>query len=290
MNKIVMIAALAGSATVAMAQTNYGGLLTDGDARFRFGTTTAGSAGLPTVATSTSNVSTDFFINSGGTSVGGADLTFSSIWGYGTMGRTREFQFANATSRSVSGNTGTWGWTNFVSGLNASLTSTIWDNALGANTAQVRNVMTFTNTTGADIELDLFWAVDNDVNGLSNTVDALALIDGHRVLVQRNNLYSATMIGFEADGSSNGAFTTVNGEITDAALDNFIPDRNPGGQAVSGDYAIAMQWRIVIPAGGSMSVRGDLIGQFGSATFVPTPGSAALLGMGMLAAGRRRRA
>lgn len=301
MKKIVLLAAIAGSATAAFAQ-NQGVLLTDGDAVFRLGTTTTTSVGnaFPTTNTSSGRVSIDFRLT-GGPATSGVDSAWDHNWyvGIGTS-RTREFGlggvFANF-SRTVTANTVTYSVTNAfgVAGLNAVASYTLWDT--GAGMAQIMNTLTLTNTTGAAISnLDIFYSVDHDIGGSAggDTFDALAMFGNDRVLVQRDATaaggpWAMALIGFGAQASGAGGFSALNTQLTDTTADfTTLADLGSAGNAVTGDYAQFVQWRLDLGAGASATVRADILGGNGGA-FVPTPGSAALLALGGLAASRRRR-
>lgn len=84
--------------SAALAQ-NSGVVLTDGDAVFRFGTTSATSL-FPTSATSSSRISFDHRINGGAT---GVDNGVDMQWYLGLDGRAREFTLSGYSSRTTVG-------------------------------------------------------------------------------------------------------------------------------------------------------------------------------------------
>ncbi|HYD00663.1 MAG TPA: hypothetical protein VEB22_05500 [Phycisphaerales bacterium] len=302
MKKIVLLAAVAGTATVAMAQ-NQGHLLTDGDAVFRFGTaaTTATGNAFPTNNTSTGRVSIDFRLT-GGPATTGVDSGFDHNWyvGLGT-GRTREFGMGGVMAnfaRVTTTNSVTYSITNAfgVAGLNAVASYTLWDS--GAGMAQVINSLTLTNTTGADLaNLDIFYSVDHDIGGTAagDTFDPLSIVGNDRVLIQRDNAaaggpWAMALIGFGANASGAGGFSALNTQLTDGSPDFVaLADLGSAGNATPGDYAQFVQWRVNLAAGASASFRADILGA-NNGGVVPAPASAALLGIATLAASRRRRA
>lgn len=279
--------------SIAMAQNN-GFQLTDGDAVFRLGTTSTGSA-LSTAATG-ATYSADFRV-AGGTS--GTDLTFGTSWFYRAGGMTRENGLSNANVRVLTGtNKAELTFNNLggTSGLMATVGWILTDT--GANTARVVSYMFVTNNGPAAVSLDLFHHYDHDIAGSAgDTVDPLVVDPAYRQLTQRDTAavggpWSAKLRGYGANGSGNGGFSAISTQLTDTSIDNFIPDLNPGGQGTGGDYAYLMQWRYgVVNPGESVLAWAVLGGGNAGAEddAVPTPGTLALLGLSGLAMARRRR-
>lgn len=295
MKKIVLLAALAGTASAALAQ-NTGTLLTDGDARFQVGSPASATAGIPSSNTTTGGLTSAAFVIGGGTA--GTDNTYQ-VWWWGRLQTTatnvRENTFFGASSRTTTANSVSYAFPTAagVAGVSAVMTYTLWDNAFGVDTAQMMSTLTLTNNTGADVSMDYFFHVDNDIPSLSaNTLDPLVVGSNYRQATQRGGTGLTTaisLVGFNANGAGLGTFSGINSQLTDSSTDNFIPDFGAAGATAPADYAYLMQWRVTIPAGGSVTLRADLLGSLNNAAFVPTPGSAALLGIGALAAARRRR-
>lgn len=297
MKKVLAVLAFAGLATTAMAQ-NTGVNLTDGDALFRFGSTTT-TVLFPTTATSSTRISIDHRTNTV-TTTNSADLGFDMMWyaGNGTA-RTRELTLTGYTSRTViSPNSVRYAFSNAfgIAGLSATVTATLTDNAYGPNTSRLYTSLVLVNNGTAPItDLDTFFSIDNDIGGSTGDSFLPLQVQGSdRVLVQQDlttaggPLFSA-LIGHGAVGSGAGSFSALNTQFTDAGADfTTIADLGAAGNLVTGDYAQMVQWRNTLGVGQQMSFEADVIGSIG--TFIPTPGSLALLGLGGLAASRRRRA
>ncbi len=296
MKKVLAVLAFAGLATTAMAQ-NTGVNLTDGDAFFRFGSTTT-TVLFPTTATSSTRLSIDHFVNAG---TSGTDLAFDMMWyaGVGTS-RTRELTLTGYTSRSVSGsNSVTYTFANAfgISGLSATVTATLTDNAYGANTSRLYTSLVLVNNGAAPItDLDTFFSIDNDIGGSTGDIYLpLQVLGSDRVLVQRDAAVgtggtNSALIGHGAVASGAGGFSALNTQLTDTGPDfTTLADLNSAGTVTTGDYAQFVQWRNTLGVGQQMSFEADVIGSIGSAV-IPTPGSLALLGLGGFAAARRRRA
>ena len=289
-------AAVLSIGTAAMAQ-NTGVLLTDGDAQFRFGSLTSTTL-FPTSNTSSSRLSIDHRINGG---AGGIDHGFDMQWYLGIEGRTREWTLSGFTSRTTVGtNQVTYSFSNAfgVVGLGASVTATLIDGAFGANTSQVVTFLTLTNNSSAALNnFDAFFSVDNDIGATfgNDTFAALAFDNGNRVIVQSDAIaaggpYHSTLFGYGADASGAGSFSALNTHVTDTGADfTTLADLGSAGNTTVGDYAQMMQWRRSLGVGESVTLRADIVGSIGATAVIPAPGALALLGLGGLVAGRRRR-
>lgn len=298
MARMNALAALAGLAlgSAAMAQ-NTGVLLTDGDAVFRFGSTTT-TALFPSVATSSSRVSIDNRINGGAT---GTDHGFDMQWYVGVSGRAREFTMTGFTSRTVTGtNEVAYSFSNAfgISGLSAVVSARLTDNAFGPNTSSTMMSLTLTNNTASVISnLDIFYSIDNDIGASAggDTFAPLALDNGHRVLVQSDltasgGPFHSAVYGYNADASGAGGFSALNTQLTDTGPDfTTLADLNAAGNSTGADYAQMMQWRRSLQVGQSLTFRANVVASIGATAVIPAPGALAVLGMGGLLLGRRRR-
>lgn len=296
-----ILSAMACTAALSLASTafaqNTGVLLTDGDAQFRFGSVTSTTL-FPSVNTSSSRLSIDHRINGGAT---GVDHGFDMQWYLGIEGRTREWTLSGFTSRTTVGtNQVTYNFSNAfgVTGLTASVTATLIDAAFGANTSQVVTLLTITNNTSAALNnFDAFFSVDNDMAATfgNDTFAPLAFDNGNRVLVQSDAVaaggpFHSTLYGYGADASGAGSFSALNTQLTDTGADfTTLADLGSAGNTTVGDYAQMMQWRRSLGVGESVTLRADIVGSIGATAVIPTPGALALLGLGGLVAGRRRR-
>jgi hypothetical protein len=307
MNKLILITAVAGTlASAAMAQTtasNVGTRLTDGTAVFEPIGTTTGS--IPTTTEpGASSVASNFRIN-GGTS--GSDNFFTNWWWYrvNTAGSasTRELavrQTAGTASRTVTGAN----QVSYTIVTTASFTFTLsWTlNQTDANTAVVNYSCTVTNTSGAAQDVSLFNYVDyflanadaGDRLDHYYTPGGQDAVGGHgdrliNISDSSNAGWGLSQRGLGSDGLIVGTFGGVGGQIADTSIDNFTDSNSgaPVNPAAGTDISGIIQWNFTgIAAGGSATASASVIAW----SAVPTPGSAALLGAGMLASFRRRRA
>jgi hypothetical protein len=290
------ITAVLSLGSAALAQ-NSGVVLTDGDAVFRFGSTSATSL-FPTSATSISRVSIDHRINGGAT---GIDNGFDMQWYIGLEGRTREFTLSGFTSRTTIGtNQVTYNFANAfgIAGLQASVSATLIDAAFGANTSHVVTMLTLTNGSAAALNnFDAFFSLDNDLGGTggNDAFSALAFDNGNRVLTQSDTLaaggpFHSVLFGYGADASGAGSFSALNGQLTDSGADfTTLADLGSAGTTTLADYAQMMQWRRSLGVGESVALRADIVASIGATAVIPAPGALALLGLGGLLVNRRRR-
>lgn len=292
MKKIVMLAAIAGTASAALAQ-NTGAWLTDGGTAFGFGGTNAATANAAALPTSSTGANPTMNFNVPGST---ARNFFTGDWYYRVDGDTRERNPNSATGRTLFGtNTVVYDHGNLVAGgtTNTPISGTAYRvqysvMSTGAASGALNTFFTVFNNTQSEMTINLFFAVDIDLAG-SFGGDAYAALNtsgGNRAWTVSDGAWGALFRGIGASGAGVGGFSAINGQMTDANVDNFIPDLNAGGVAAA-DNAAVMQWRIVIPAGGSYTAEAHV--DVGNGV-VPTPGAAALLGLGGLAAARRRRA
>lgn len=290
------ITAVLSLGSAALAQ-NSGVVLTDGDAVFRFGSTSATSL-FPTSATSISRVSIDHRINGGAT---GIDNGFDMQWYIGLEGRTREFTLSGFTSRTTIGtNQVTYNFANAfgIAGLQASVSATLIDAAFGADTSHVITMLTLTNGSAAALNnFDAFFSLDNDLGGTggNDAFSALAFENGNRVITQSDTLaaggaFHSVLFGFGADASGAGSFSALNGQLSDSGADfTTLADLGEAGTTALADYAQMMQWRRSLGVGESVTLRADIVASIGATAVIPAPGALALLGLGGLLVNRRRR-
>lgn len=298
MNKIVVMAALAGAmvSTAAMAQ-NTGARLTDGSAIFDL--TSGGTGNLPTVSTSSAaNVTMNFQLD-GAPGATGTRQIFTGGWAYRVAGDTRERSLFSAASRTLTGtNQVDYTFGSVVSGgtapvaiagVTAAMQFIV--NDTGADSALLTSRLRINNNSNSDLSIDLFNTFDIDLAGTfpGDAYAPLSTSGGNRTWTLTDGTWTGIFQGTGAHGAGVGGFSAINGQMTDTTVDNFIPDLNAGGIAAA-DNAAVMQWRVIIPAGGSFTAESFLgIGRNGVTPVIPAPGAAALLAVGGLMAARRRR-
>lgn len=301
---VIGILAVAGLASSALAQ-NTGAALTDGNAFYDV--TSTGAAGtIPTTAEPTGTsvqVQANFRMGPTNTS---QDQLYANWWWYRVNGvSTRELAIRQTTGTAVKSSSGP----NHVhyditpaAGLLFGLDFTLTDqDGAGTNAANIFMNVTVTNTTGASADISLFNMADLFLFG-ADAGDRLrtATVDGNgnrSLLVSDSTVAAAaaTMMftGYGAAGYGIGTFSGISGQISDTGIDNFA-DLNSGAPiepAAGADISAIMQFNLgVIPNGGSASASAAIaVNLNGTAQTIPAPGALALLGLGGLVAGRRRR-
>ncbi len=297
MKRILGLIAVAGMfATAAQAQVNSF-VLNDGLFRYSVGTTNGGA----TARTGTGGGSgANFGLASGlptATTVTG-DYLFQNHFWYRSAGDTREFALSNMTFSTALGGNSIFtryvepiGGSSTVGTLNFELTYTL--NQITPTTAALTINWSIVNNSNSTQPVSFFSYADSDIGSAGN--DSGSYASGSGVNVYRND---------DVVSPGNGSFFTMaadlrvndnwnigpfsgtgspRGLLTDSALNNLTNIDTVLGAA---DNAGAMQWQdLSIGAGGTVGGRIT----FGYNYVVPTPGAAALLGLGGLVALRRRR-
>lgn len=289
----VALVAIAGSAASAQ---NVGARLFDGPAVLDY--TTGGTGFLPTTSNgSGGNVPMNFQV--GG--VPGDPLqrqVFSGNWFYRVQGDSRERHFANAGTQTFSGaNEVEWTFPQVftggpspfpVSDVTADMGFQV--NSTGANTAYFYTWACIYNSGSAPIDVDMFFAVDIDLDatGAGDVYDPL-IVTGDRKWRLTDGSTTGVMFGPGADGAGMDGFGAIMGSMTDAGLDDYIPDVNPWGGPGS-DLAGIMQWRETIHPGTKVCFPCYVgIGLNGEEPIVPAPGAPLIVGAGLLTGAMRRR-
>lgn len=301
------------AAPLALGQSTVGARLTDGDAVLDVGNATPTSA-IPSTPTLTAVPSGNFRV-AGGT--GGADNSFSNWWWYRIAGDTRERAFHAGTlgtgvTRTLTGTNQvdylfpnmTNNGTSVFAGLSSNMTWVLSDT--GTDSANVYSRLAVTNTSASPVEIDLFFHHDIFLGGqdAGDIIDPFVYDSSSRMINTRDVTTTTTptwfhqLRGFDAAGAGAGGFSAFNATMTNALVDNWIPDVNPGGLAAA-DQAQGMQWRFTIAPGATLTahaamcaVRAIPIANNGAGSVAcvatPEPASLVLLALGGLLSLRRR--
>ncbi len=217
------------------------------------------------------------------TGAGPADMAFESWWFYRVSGGSVESPFANPDIELYDGSLGQLGWNDPTgSGLfSASLSFEVFDSGAGGNLFQNMRIY---NTSASNLTIDVFHYSDLDVNGTGGSDRAsLGTNAGGIQINQSEGTQTAPIIGYGANAYRVSQFAQILADLTDNGVDNFS---NTGLPLNNQDVTVGFQWSVTIAAG---SYR-DFMTQFGSnapllaqtVTVVPEPGTAALLGLGLL--------
>lgn len=288
----------AGLASVAGAQTIGSFVLNDGLFRYSETTQTGGSG-----RTGTGNGSANFGLASGTGSTVTNDYLFQNWWWYRSAGDTREFALSNqAQGLQLSPNSAYLRYDEPIGGsstngtLSFDFTYTL--NQISATQAAVTINWNITNNSNVEQTMSFFAYTDSDMAFSSFSDDNGSYIPGAGINTYRNDnsvtdtslfytmsadlrLNDQWRIGPYSTSASNTA-SPLALLAANTAIDNL---GNVDTAAGAADNSAAMQWNLVIPAGGSLGGRVTK----GYNYVVPAPGTAALLGLGGLLAARRRR-
>lgn len=139
--------------------------------------------------------------------------------------------------------------------------------------------------------IDLFHYSDLDLASSfgGDRASLVANPDGLEISVT-DGVNFAPFIGYGADAYQISAYSTVLRDLTDNNLDDLS---NTGSGFGPGDFTAAFQWSVTIGVGQSV----DFLTQFGSDTPlappstspIPEPGTALLVGLGLLTLAARER-
>lgn len=151
-----------------------------------------------------------------------------------------------------------------------------------SNRADISEQIRITNLTNSTLPISFFQYSDFDLGGTVN--DDFVGILGPNVVQQSDfssGLHiSETVVTPPANNWEVSVFPTTINKLDDALSDNL---NGVGGPLVgAADYTWAFQWNVNIPARRNFLISKDK-------QITPAPGAIALLGLGGLAVGRRRR-
>lgn len=270
MNRFVHLSAIALLAAAGTAFGQAGGTIISGNTSLTIGA-------APTSPTATAEPSANFIT----TGAGGTDHVFGNWWWYRLAGDNREFALNSSGGGATSSFAGSIGtMTQFYPSFRADITWEVQDT--GSQFGYFTSTVAITNTTGSPITIDLFHYLDADFNGTAATDSASLVAPG---LIRITDSAAPTIYGeysaVNADNYQVGAFSTVRQLLTNTTVNNFNNSGLPFGPA---DFTGGFQWSgITISPGSTRAVTVSF-------AVVPAPASIALLGLGGLIAGRRRRA
>lgn len=276
---VTMVASMA-MAAGALAQVGTGVTLTAGTLTFK-------QADWPTTnnvaATGFNITSSDRFrisdLGASGSNHMGANMWFYRIG----SGLIKANNFNNATLITSTANSASWSFA-LPSSISAVLSQSV--SQAVAQTGQLDQTMVLTNNGALDATIQIFNfakyhafvpasnAVAGNAGLLQGKFTPSAL--GYEVTTA---LTSATSTRFQIDPSSTGS-----GVLNSLVSTNLYNLNNSiSGNASSQNPMGALQWQnLFIPAGGSVTIASTF-------SVTPAPGAIALLGLGGLVAGRRRR-
>lgn len=263
MKSFAGIVALAGLASVSLAQVGSGGTITDGDTSFTLADYTGNGTG--------NGPNADFSVD---TSASNTDHMYQAWWWFRVAGDSRETTFSGATSWSWVGNVGrlTYNYPQFRAVIQYVVTGV--EPGLGF----VTQTCTIFNTTNQPLTIDLFNYQDLDMAETSS--DDSANQSGANVM----SVVDGGGTGWRAEYEGTNAFQVSSfanllNILTDANADNLNGTGLPFGP---GDWTGGYQWSFTLMPLSAATASATV-------TIIPAPGALALMGLGGLVAGRRRR-
>lgn len=231
------------------------------------------------------------FRNAGGSNGGTAGKGLSGTAG-GLSTYTQTF--------TAGSNTGRIDWADVFetsrSRIDASITYTLTDGG-SPNAALVKADAKFTNRAATTETYDFFNLVDSQILGVGNgTNDAVAAsVSGSASILTfsdtvNSSNYALNFIGMGVTNWEANSSTNINTKVFSGAGNTPTSLIGVGGSTAgvvvgTGDLFGGFQWRVTLAPGASVTLTSYI-----GVNSVPAPGAVALLGLGGLVAGRRRRA
>lgn len=255
-----------------------------------------------TIRTGTGGGTANFGLTGTNTGVGSTaivastDYLFQNWWWYRSAGDTREFALSNQTfATQLTAGSAFLRYVEPIGGnatangtLTFELTYTL--NQITPTQAAVTINWSITNNAQTRQELSFFSYSDSDIGSSTSTNSAqyLNAAGVNYFYNQESTTLNSRFFTVGADLRTNDSWQMGDGfasgrfGLTNATVTNLANIINP----FVGDFAGAFQWNLAIDAGQTIGGRVTK----GYNYTVPTPGALALLGIGGLVAGRRRRA
>ncbi len=241
--------------------------------------------GFPTdFATSNNNT-----VNANLTGAASGDQLFETWWFFRVSGDTRETAFGNPDAERYDLNGGSAGRLDWNDPGGAGLFSShlgfeVIETAPGQG-AVFQN-MYVTNTSGADLDIDLFHYIDLDLSGSwgDDQASLVANPDGIEMSIF-DGTSTAPLIGYGANAFQVTTYSSLRQALTNTSVTNLDNSGLSFGGPSGADFTGAFQWTVTIGAGDTMS----FLTQFGSNTAlldptmsaVPEPGPSLLMALGL---------
>ncbi len=311
-----------GPATVAAAAGSAlaGGVINHGNASLQIGASSSLAGGVFNAPNGEGNLQLDGGPGSAATLFTG-DQVQKNIWWYrpgnavgGTIG-SRIMSSLNTPTQTYSGDTATIAYTNFFQNVafpNSDITFTIKLTDLpGTNTARFDTYVSIRNRGTSVLNMQLFHQLNANLqnssgtNGVSNDLASFVGGDPTNQLFAdsgTSNNEGRTM-AFQGFGASRGA----NGQNRSTGMNAYFPTSSSSAGPITQlnntsngatnlntpsafGVAGALQFSLSIAPGATAYIHSAAAWGINGADAIPTPGAAGLLGLGGLAALRRRRA
>jgi hypothetical protein len=238
------------------------------------------------------NTSSGDTVDTSFTGAATGNQTYESWWFFRVSGDVQETAFGTPDIEIYSGAVGNLDWADPTgAGLfSATLGFEVIDN--GTDSGNLFQGLSITNSSGADLTIDIFHYSDLEVGGGSGGDSAVLGAGASGIVIDvADGPDSAPIVGYGADAywvTTWGGRRSVLNNLTDGNVDNL---RDRGLPFNNGDFTTAFQWSRTLGAGESEL----FLTQFGSnsplldpsVTAIPEPNVALLLGIGLLTLGRR---
>jgi MYXO-CTERM domain-containing protein len=207
--------------------------------------------------------------------IGNPDHLNSAWWWFRLQNDTRETAFSGATSATYAGDTArvTYNYGSFEATMIWKVTGFRDGRGLLTETLSIHN------TSNAALSINLFNYNDLAVGGTDGN-DVATQIASNAIRID-DSANTGWKVAFEGTDSFDvtGGSVNVLGLLTDNSVDGLA---NRGLPIGGGSFKGAYQWTLNLAANEAATASSTL-------TITPTPGSLALMGLGGLVMGRRRR-